>query len=102
MRRPTITSCTERKMTEEFGLLLATNILQPLKAKQKQEETDALPVFHANHEWTEGVPRWLKNDGWWDKLQGLDLDKEKTNLRVTLGEIGLGWNNVHLVRVRGL
>jgi site-specific DNA recombinase len=92
----------EAQLTEEFGLLLTPDILQPLGAIQKQEETDALPVFHANHEWSDGVPRWLKSSGWWDKLQMLDLDKQKSNLRVTLEEIGLGWNNDHLVRVRGL
>lgn len=91
----------EAQMTEEFALLLTPNILQPLDAIQKQEETDALPAFHANHEWSDGVPRWLKSSSRWNKLQRLDLDKQKSNLRVTLEEIGLGWNNDHLVRVRG-
>jgi hypothetical protein len=55
-----------------------------------------------NYPWSDGVPRWLKDGYWWDKLQGLDLENEKSNLRVSFEKIGLGWNKIHLVRVRGL
>lgn len=87
------------ELQEHVGALLAVNILEPLDTKESPLSSDSL---FKNYQWSDGVPRWLKDGDWWDQLQVLDLEKEKSNLRASFEKIGLGWNKSNLVRVRGL
>jgi hypothetical protein len=57
-------------MNEAFGLLFATDILQPIEKsveyhREKKEEYPALPSYVYNkNEWDNGVPKWMIDGGW--------------------------------------
>jgi site-specific DNA recombinase len=95
-------------MNEAFGLLFATDILQPIEKpveyhREKKEERSALPSYvYDKSAWINGVPAWLVTGGWWTEVKKTTLANGGSTIKASLEKAGLSLNIVALVRVMGL